>query len=80
MHLFSTPWKYQKTLWFSDIFREQKKGALGMNGLTRFIPMITTLHDIKIDLFLKINLTIGRLTTRKKYDIKEAFDITRAFF
>ena len=51
-----------------------------MNGLTRFIPMTTTLHDIKIDLFLKINLTTGGLSTRKKYDIKEAFDITRAFF
>ena len=21
MHLFSTPWKHQETLWFSDIFR-----------------------------------------------------------
>ena len=34
MHLFSTPWKHQKT-WFSDVFREQRKGALGTNGLKK---------------------------------------------
>ena len=34
MHPFSTPWKHQKTLRFSDNFRSQRKSALGMNGLT----------------------------------------------
>ena len=33
MHPFSTPWKHQKTLRFSDVFRRQRKGALGTNGL-----------------------------------------------
>ena len=33
MHPFSTPWKQQKTVRFSDIFRGQRKGALGANGL-----------------------------------------------
>ena len=33
MHPFSTPWKHQKTLRFSDVFRGQRKGALGTNGL-----------------------------------------------
>ena len=33
-HAFSTPLKHQKSLRFSDIFREQRKGALGTNGLT----------------------------------------------
>ena len=33
MHPFSTPWKHQKTLQFSDVFRRQRKGALGANGL-----------------------------------------------
>ena len=33
MHPFSTPWKHQKTLRFSDVFRGQKKCAFGTNGL-----------------------------------------------
>ena len=33
MHPFSTPWKYQKAVRFSDIFKGQRKGALGMNVL-----------------------------------------------
>ena len=35
MHPFSTPWKHEKTVRFSDVFREQRKGALGTNGLNR---------------------------------------------
>ena len=31
MHPFSIPWKHQKTLWFSDVFRELRKSALGAN-------------------------------------------------
>ena len=34
MHPFSTPLKHQKTVWFSDVFRGLKKGALETNGLT----------------------------------------------
>ena len=33
MQPFSTPWKHQKTLWFSDVFRGYIKGALGTNEL-----------------------------------------------
>ena len=33
-HPLSTPWKHQKTLRFSDVFRGYRKGALGTNGLT----------------------------------------------
>ena len=33
MHPFSNPWKYQKTLQFSDVFRGYRKGVLGANGL-----------------------------------------------
>ena len=33
MHPFSTPWKHQKTVRFSDIFRGWRKGALRTNGL-----------------------------------------------
>ena len=36
MHPFSTPWKHQETLRFSGVFRGQKKGALGTNGLSQF--------------------------------------------
>ena len=31
MHSFSSPWKHQKTVKFSDVFRGKRKGALGMN-------------------------------------------------
>ena len=35
MHPFSTAWKHQKTLRFSDVFRGQRKSALGTNGLRK---------------------------------------------
>ena len=34
MHPFPTPWKHQKTLWFTDVFRGWRKCALGTNSLT----------------------------------------------
>ena len=40
MHPFSTRWKQQKALWFSDVFRGWRKGALGMNWLNLFV------HDV----------------------------------
>ena len=33
MYPFSNPRKHQKSVRFSDVFRGEKKGALGMNGL-----------------------------------------------
>ena len=52
MHPFSTPWKHQKTVRFSDVFREQRKGALGANGLNR-----NKLNDPKISrLFLSSSM------------------------
>ena len=36
MHPFSSPWKPQKTLRSSDIFRGKRKGALGTNGLIKY--------------------------------------------
>ena len=33
MHPFSIPWKHQKAVRFSDVFRGQRKGALRTNGL-----------------------------------------------
>ena len=38
MHPFSTPWKHQKTVRFSDIFRGWRKGALRTNGLIERYP------------------------------------------
>ena len=29
MHSFSTPWKHQKTVKFSDVFRGVEKGCIG---------------------------------------------------
>ena len=36
MHPFSTPWKRQKTLRFSDIFRGYRKDALATTGLKSY--------------------------------------------
>ena len=33
MHPFSAPWKHQKTWRFSDVFKGERKGALGTNRL-----------------------------------------------
>ena len=33
MQPFTTPWKYQKIFRFSNVFRGQRKDALGTNGL-----------------------------------------------
>ena len=36
IHTFSTSWKHQKTLWFSDVFKDVRKGAFGTNGFIYF--------------------------------------------
>ena len=36
VHDFCTPWKHQKTLWVSDVFRSQTKGAMGKSGLMKY--------------------------------------------
>ena len=35
MHPFSSPWKHQQTVRFSDVLRGWRKDALGTNGLKR---------------------------------------------
>ena len=35
MHPFLTPWKHQKTVRFSDVFRGYRKDALGTNRLIK---------------------------------------------
>ena len=39
MHPFSNPWKHQKTVRFSDVFREARKGALETNGLISILML-----------------------------------------
>ena len=41
MYHYSTPWKHQKTVRFSDLLREQRKGALGTNELKQCLKMNT---------------------------------------
>ena len=53
MHLFSTPWKHQKTVRFSDVFTGLKKGALGTNGLNT--PLRNDV-DCSFDLFIVLLL------------------------
>ena len=39
-HLFSTPWKHQKTYRFFYAFSGQRKGALETNGLIKFSNLV----------------------------------------
>ena len=43
MHPFSTLWKHQKVLRFSDVFRGYRKGALGTNGLINEWPLLSSI-------------------------------------
>ena len=58
MHPFSTPWNFQKTLRFSDVFRESRKGALETNGLNR--DRNTCVEHISFCMFLIHVDYIGR--------------------
>ena len=45
--------KTKKTVKFSDVFKGQKKGALGTNGLKHLRPLSIVLHYNLIELDLK---------------------------
>ena len=51
MHPFSTSWKYQKTVRFSDVFRWYRKGALVTNGLTKTVKYQNMVKNGSLDLF-----------------------------
>ena len=61
MHPFSTLWKHEKTLPFSDVFRVYKKGALGKNGPIAFMVLfrIVSLYNF---LSLCLLVSIGALS------------------
>ena len=44
IHPFLTPWKHQKTFRFSDVFRRERKGALGTNRLSKMSKLNDSLH------------------------------------
>ena len=45
--LFFTPWKYQKTFTFSDIFRGYRKATPGCNGLIKCIDQVAKVIDFE---------------------------------
>ena len=73
MHPFSNPWKCQKTVRFFDVFRGQRKGALGKNGLILHFEANernTSLEHRRIMLvWLGILCCRGALEERIKTDI-----------
>ena len=48
MYLFSIPWKHQKTVRFSDVFRGSKKGELGTNGLIKIQSTLTRIWSTEL--------------------------------
>ena len=38
------PWKYQKTSFYSGVFKGYKMGILARNGLTYFVPTFSLTH------------------------------------
>ena len=55
MHPFSTPWKDQETLLFSDVFRVYRKFTLGKNGLKRVDKLANECHNSNLMFLQKIN-------------------------
>ena len=47
-HPFSTPWKDQKTLRFSDVLKGQRKGTLGTIGLRQILSQMFSCELCKI--------------------------------
>ena len=60
MHSHSTPWKYQKTLRFSDVFRRLRKDPLETNRLILNLPSgIYAFCYLFIDGLFSVNFPIG---------------------
>ena len=66
MHPFSTPWKHQKTVTFFDVFRGQKKGELGTNGLNFNVAIYFKLP--LCERLLNITKSICNLSPVTEYD------------
>ena len=55
---FDTPWKHQKTVRFSDVFRGERKCALGKNGLTQDISHSVLIQKLKTCYKSKVNILV----------------------
>ena len=70
MNPFSTSWKHQKTVRFSDVFRGQRKGALGANALRllkELLPLLSTAR------FVFIKSSLGSLDLMNTRYYKKCF-------
>ena len=76
MHPFSTPWKHQKTLRFSDAFMGWRKGALGTNGL-KYFTIISEKRNLfnKTDLAQIISRGLFLIYFCKEFFLHNSFDI-----
>ena len=55
MHRFSTSWKHQKTVRFSDVFKGWRKGALGTSGLKCHLRILCLVVFPEIILLVRAN-------------------------
>ena len=60
MYPFSTPWKHQKTVRFSDVFRGKRRGTLETNGLMDLTSNHVLKQSIQMTKCLKLS-TSGKL-------------------
>ena len=71
--LFYTPWKYQKTLRFSDVFRGYRKATRGCNGLNKELKerekdgyqVLEILEELKNDFTCNVSRCENNCTTKK---------------
>ena len=64
MHSFSTTWKDQKTVRFSNVFKGYRKGALGTNGLKIIWIFVLSFNSLRV--FLKLG---GQIYNRENWNI-----------
>ena len=72
---FDIPWKHQKNLWFSDVFRGYQKRSVAWNGFTQSQKMYFDEPILWTKLFLeiwneklKINSLYGKTIVDQSYN------------
>ena len=68
MHSFSTPENIKEIVRFSDVFKRQRKGALGTNGLTQEL-VINELEETSSILFKWFNNNYMKVNSKKSHPL-----------
>ena len=64
MHPLSTPWKHQKTVKFSDVFKGERKNGLGTNELRDECSLMIIIQGVCVCMEIGVG---GALVTWNKF-------------